>query len=111
MFGRSIRFWLMGLFSLMVAIIAIQGALSIYLISAVNGGVTTIAGHWLPAVKAAKQINVIVARLRINQPRYMTATAAERPAMENDREARLRELDAARKTYEALLDNDEARSI
>jgi methyl-accepting chemotaxis protein len=111
MFGRSIRFWLMVLFSLMVAIIAVQGALSIYLISAVNGGVTTLAGHWLPAIKAAKQINVIVARLRINQPRYMTATAAERPAMEKDREARLRELDAARKTYESLVHNDEARRI
>jgi methyl-accepting chemotaxis protein len=111
MFGRSIRFWLMGLFSLMVLIVTVQGALSLYMISAVNAGVSTIAGHWLPAVKAAKQINVIVARLRINQPRYMTAPDADRSGIEKDREARLSELVAARKTYESLVTNEEARVI
>ncbi|HUI94371.1 MAG TPA: methyl-accepting chemotaxis protein [Xanthobacteraceae bacterium] len=112
MFGRSIRFWLMGLFGLMVLIVVAQGALSISRISAVNAGVANLAGTWLPAVKAAKQINVIVARLRINQPRYMTATTdAERTAIEQDRDARLAELAAARKLYEPLIATDDGRRI
>ena len=112
MFGRSIRFWLLGLFSLLVLTIAVQGTLSMYRISAVNAGVDNLAGHWLPAVKAAKEINVIVARLRINQPRFMTAVSdAERSAIEQDREARLKELDAARKTYSSLVTNDDAQRI
>jgi methyl-accepting chemotaxis protein len=112
MFGRSIRFWLMTLFSLMVLIIVGQGALSIDQVSAVNEGAANLAGRWLPAVKSAKQINVLVARLRINQPRYMVATSdAEIRAIEQDREARLAQLDTERKSYEALNDTDEARKI
>jgi methyl-accepting chemotaxis protein len=110
MFGFSIRAMLIGLFSLMSALIAAQGVLSIGTVSAVHSSVVDLAGNWLPAIKSAKQINLLVARLRINQSRYMLAASdAELAGIEQDREARLMDLGAARKSFEPFLDTEDAR--
>src|SRR5262249_5867015 len=110
MFGLSIRSLLIGLFAMLAVIFAAQGLLSISKISAVNASAVDLADNWLAAIKAVKQINVIVARLRINQARHMVATSDdEMTAIEHDREARMKELAAERKIYEPLMTTEEER--
>jgi methyl-accepting chemotaxis protein len=110
MFGLSIRSLLIGLFAMLAVVFAAQGLLSISKISAVNASAVDLADNWLAAIKAVKQINVIVARLRINQARHMVATTDdEMTAIEHDREARIKELAAERKIYEPLMTTEEER--
>src|SRR5262249_2584335 len=110
MFGLSIRSLLIGLFAMLAVIFAAQGLLSISKISAVNASAVDLADNWLAKIKAVKQINVTVARLRINQARHMVATSDdEMTAIERDREARIKELAAERKAYEPLMTTEEER--
>jgi methyl-accepting chemotaxis protein len=80
MFGLSVRSSLIGLFGLMTIVILGQGLLSISKLSAVNDGVVALTGHWTPAIRAARALNVLVARLRINQAGYMVAASADESA-------------------------------
>ena len=110
MFGLSIRSLLIGLFAMLAVVFAAQGLLSISKISAVNASAVDLGDNWLSAIKAVKQINVLVARLRINQARHMVATTDEEmTAIEHDREARIKELAAERKVYEPLMTTEEER--
>jgi methyl-accepting chemotaxis protein len=108
----SIRSLLIALFSLMALVIAGQGILAISKISAVNRSVVRLATDSLPSIKAAREINVLFSRLRINSARHMVAVSdQEMSTIERDREDRLREMAVIRKTYEALISTDEERKI
>ena len=110
MFGLSIRSLLMALFSLMAIVIAGQGLMALNKVSAVNASVVDLADNWLPSIKAAKSLNVVVARLRINTARHMVATSeAEMAAIEKDREDRVNDIVAIRKAYEPLIVSGEER--
>ena len=110
MFGLSIRSLLMGLFGLLAIMIACQGILALNKVSAVNTSVLDLAENWLPSIKAAKGLNLVVARLRINTARHLVATSdAEMTAIEKDRAERLADAEALRKVYEPLIVLEEGR--
>jgi methyl-accepting chemotaxis protein len=112
MFGLSVRTSLIGLFGLMTVVIIGQGVLSISKVSSVHDGVIGLTGHWMPAIRSARALNVLVARLRIDQGRYMVAVSADESAgIERDHDDRVKEIEAARKEYERFITTGDERQV
>jgi methyl-accepting chemotaxis protein len=107
----SIRSSLIGLFSLMMVIIAAQGFLALNKVSAVNDSVVDIGGNWLPSVDLVRAMNTTLARYRLAEAKHvMSPDAAAKAGFENEISARFNELVELRKKYEPLISSEEERT-
>jgi methyl-accepting chemotaxis protein len=112
MFGLSIRSLLMGSFGLMCLIIGGQGVMAIGKIAAMNNNVVDIATSRLPSIDVIRDIDTIVARIRLQEARHIfSADDAEMAAIEQRADKFDVDLAAARKRYEPLIATDEERNI
>jgi methyl-accepting chemotaxis protein len=112
MFGLSIKSLLIGLFALMAIVVGGEGFLAITKISAVNHSVVDISTNWMPAMNAARQVEVLAERRRIYIARHIMHTTEQAMTTEESVLQRTADaLTAARKRYEALIANDEERRV
>jgi methyl-accepting chemotaxis protein len=111
MFGLSIRSLLVGLFGLMMAIVAGQGFLAVNRIAAVNASVVDIGGNWLPSVDVVRAMSADVARFRLAEAKHiLSADDAAMAEFEKEIARFGADLAAARKTYEPLISSPEERA-
>jgi methyl-accepting chemotaxis protein len=112
MFGLSIRSLLVGLFTLMMVIIAGQGYLAITKISAVNDSVVDLGGNWLPSVNVVRAMNTSLARISAVEARHVYSTDdATMAKFEKELEALIGQFDTQRKRYEPLISSEEERAL
>ena len=112
MFGLSIRSLLVGLFTLMMVIIAGQGYLAINKISAVNDSVVDLGGNWLPSVNVVRAMTTSLARISAVEARHVYSTDdASMAKLEKELETLIGQFDAQRKRYEPLISSEEERAL
>jgi methyl-accepting chemotaxis protein len=108
----SIRSSLIGLFSLMMVIIAGQGLLAISKIATVNDSAVSLGTNWLPSINAVRALNTAVARYRISEAKHIMSTeAAAMAEFEKELDDRAVGIAAQRKKYEPLISSPEERAV
>jgi methyl-accepting chemotaxis protein len=112
MFGLSIRSLLVGLFTLMMVIIAGQGYLAINKISAVNDSVVDLGGNWLPSVNVVRAMNTSLARISAVEAKHVFSTDdASMAKLEKELETLIGQFETRRKQYEPLISSEEERAL
>jgi methyl-accepting chemotaxis protein len=112
MFRLSIRSALVGLFVVMMAVIAGQGLFALTKISSVNDSVLSIGGDSLPSVATVMQINNDIARYRLAETRHIVTTDPKMTAMSEEQLSKFAaEITALRKKYDSLVASQEERDL
>jgi methyl-accepting chemotaxis protein len=112
MLRLSIRSALIGLFALMMAIIAGQGMFALIKVSAVNDSVVELGTNWLPSINTAHRINSALGRYRLAETRHIATSDPKMTAMSEEQLKTLgEELVGLRKKYDALVASPEERAI
>jgi methyl-accepting chemotaxis protein len=110
MLGLSIRSLLLGLFGVMVLIIAGQGFLANNKVAAVNDSVVDLATNWLPSVDVLREMDAIVDKYRLAEARHiMSSEDAAMRSIEQEMDRIVAALKDARKRYEPMIASDEER--
>jgi methyl-accepting chemotaxis protein len=103
---------LVGLFTLMMVIIAGQGYLAINKISAVNDSVVDLGGNWLPSVNVVRAMNTSLARISAVEARHVYSTDdASMAKLEKELETLIGQFETQRKRYEPLISSEEERTL
>ncbi|WP_367194806.1 methyl-accepting chemotaxis protein [Amorphus sp. 3PC139-8] len=108
----TIKTSLIGIFAVILALIAIQGWVAYTGLQKINDNVENEATNWVPSIDVVNKINTATSDLRIGEAAHILAvTPMEIQRAEKDIDVSLRNLAELRNTYERLISSEEERAI
>ncbi|MBP2149089.1 methyl-accepting chemotaxis protein [Xanthobacter flavus] len=108
----TVKSTLIGLYLVLVALAAGQGALALSKLAHINQNVDELAENWLPSVRALGEVKYAMTRVRVAAMRTLLVTEPKESAALADRMSRLiGETGKATGEYEKLISSPEERSL
>jgi methyl-accepting chemotaxis protein len=108
----KIKYGLVGVVLLLLAIVVGLGSNGLKTASSINENVVDLATNWLPSVRVTSNINTTLGDLRIAQGSHVLSTSDEdMTRAESDIEEATASIEKSRKVYEPLISSDEERRV
>ena len=109
----SLKAALAGSFSLLAAVAAVQGGLSIVKLATIDREVRAIADNWLPSVGLLGDISTATRDERVKTYRYVSTSDTPQLLADNEKSVRVAQKALAdlRKAYEPLIASTEERAL
>ena len=108
----TVKSTLIGLYLVLVALAAGQGALALYKLNHINSNVVELSENWLPSVRTLGQVKYAMTRVRVAAMRSLLVTDPKESAALAERMSRLvAEAGQSIAEYEKLISSPEERSL